>query len=388
MVRKLTCLVLLVWITGLSLTLATPGLAQTGAPEERHRQYLIKYRSADRLGQVEVARMTQREMLRRSQDPTIDKIEIDPRRYRFKRTNALLSSQAPSLQPAHYGRSLIQANQLSPFGAPRTLCIIDSGYDSTHPYLPGEDRVTGMARSGAGRWDHPGDSHGTHIAGIIAALNKNDGRNDLPQGVHAGVGLNLHIVKVFADDQLWVYSSDLIAAVESCAAKGANIISMSLGGARSSTIERDAFANVFAGGALTIAAAGNDGTTSCSYPACYPSVVSVAAVANNKTLASFSQRNKQIELAAPGVKIWSTILGGESAPWSGTSMATPHVSGAAALLWSLHPQCANGAIRNALIQSAEDLGAPGRDTGYGYGLIQVSDADQLLARSGCELSRQ
>ena len=395
MVRKLLRLALLNLLTGFSLTLALPTLVRADEGKEQQRQYLIKYRSTDMPGRLEVARMTMQELHARSQDPAIDKIEIDPRRYRLTSTPTQQLTHQPgdqsphrsALYSAHYGPSLIQANQLSGFGAPRTVCIIDSGYDSTHPNLPGKGRVTGATRSGAGRWDEPGDAHGTHVAGTIAAVNT-QGRNDLPKGIYSGVGLNLHIVRIFADDQLWVYGSDLIAAVEACAAAGANIISMSLGGEQASRIERETFETVFDAGVLSIAAAGNDGSYSCSYPACYSTVVSVAAVDYKKQLASFSQRNKRIELAAPGVKIWSTILDGETAPWSGTSTATPHVSGAAALLWSLHPQCANQDIRKALGDSAEDLGAPGRDSGYGYGLIQVSNADQLLARSGCELNDQ
>jgi len=377
MVRKLARYVLLIWTTGVSLILAAPALAQTDKNETEQWQYIIKYKSVDAPVRLKVARMTQQEMLARLQDPAIDKIEIDPRRYRLTSTITQQSEHSSLHSSVNYGRSLIQATELSLFGAPRTVCIIDSGYDATHPNLPGKDRVTGTARLGAGHWDQPGDAHGTHVAGTIAALHTNGRRNDLSQGIHSGVGLNLHIVKVFADDQLWVYGSDLIAAVEACTNAGANIISMSLGGEVASSIEREAFAHAAEQGALSIAAAGNDGTTSCSYPACYPSVVSVTAVANTKALASFSQRNTHIELAAPGVKIWSTVLAGGAAPWSGTSMATPHVSGAAALLWSLHPQCANHDIRKALAHSAEDLGAPGRDADFGYGLIQVNNADQF-----------
>ena len=135
---------------------------------------------------------------------------------------------------------------------------------------------------------------------------------------------------------------------------------------------------------VSIAAAGNDGDCTCSYPACYDSVISVSAVARNKQHARFSQRNAQVELAAPGVGIWSTVLASDNEPWSGTSMATPFVAGAAALLWSLHPECSNQTIRQAFAGSAQDLGQPGRDPAYGYGLIQVSDADQFLSRQGCE----
>jgi len=370
MVRNVACLAIARIAIGFAVVLglgSQPAKASHSLAAE-NAQYLVKYYSQD----LEVVRMSKREMLKRLRHPAIEKIEIDPRRYRLQAT-----------QKPHYGRSLLQTTQLSPFGAPRTVCVIDSGYDTNHPHLPGLERVTGTARSGAGHWDQPGDSHGTHVAGIIAGVDTHQ-----PRGMQSSVGLNLHIVKVFADDQLWVYGSDLIAAAESCMAAGANIVSMSLGGANASSIEREVFAKAFSNGALLVAAAGNDGNQSCSYPACYESVISVAAVNDNKRLATFSQRNTQVELAAPGVNVWSTVLGGDTEPWSGTSMAAPVVSGAAALLWSLHPLCSNQSIRTALANSAEDLGAPGRDTGFGHGFIQLRKADRLLARTSCEQNNQ
>lgn len=344
-------------------------------------QYIISYQTADRAGQYDVERMTAHQRQLRLLDPTVASIEIDPRRYRL--TPERNQSTERMAQHRHFGGPLIQASKLSPFGTPQKVCIIDSGYDLGHPDLPGPNRVTGNALAGNGRWDKPGDSHGTHVAGVIAALD--NGKDGV--GVHSGLGLSLHIVKLFADDELWAYGSELISAIRSCEMSGANIISMSLGGDEPSSAERNAFATASANGVLLIAAAGNEGNTKCSYPACYESVVSVAAVTRTKQLAYFSQHNKQIELAAPGVNILSTVIGGGTDVWSGTSMATPHVSGAAALLWSLHPQCSNKAIRNALAHSAEDLGRPGRDADYGFGLVQVGDADQLLGRVGCNVTR-
>ena len=83
--------------------------------------------------------------------------------------------------------------------------------------------------------------------------------------------------------------------------------------------------------------------------------MSVAATDSNDNKADFSQWNDQVEIAAPGVGVMSTLPNGQYAAWSGTSMATPHVAGVAALVWSHFPECNNNHIRNALIQSAEDL---------------------------------
>jgi hypothetical protein len=98
--------------------------------------------------------------------------------------------------------------------------------------------------------------------------------------------------------------------------------------------------------------------------------------------ASFSQYNDQVELAAPGVAVLSTVPGNLYEAWSGTSMATPHVSGVAALVWSSDTSLTNAEVRNALQASAHDLGATGKDNYYGYGLVQAKDALDLLGGGG------
>ena len=105
----------------------------------------------------------------------------------------------------------------------------------------------------------------------------------------------------------WAYSSTLVAALDACEDAGADVISMSLGGTFKSKTEDRAFKAAAGRGVLSIAAAGNDGNTLLSYPASYNSVVSVAAIDVNKTLASFSQQNSQVELAAPGVAVLSSV---------------------------------------------------------------------------------
>jgi subtilisin family serine protease len=102
-------------------------------------------------------------------------------------------------------------------------------------------------------------------------------------------------------------------------------------------------------------------------------VISVAAVDADAKLASFSQRNEQVELAAPGVGVLSTVPGGHVA-WNGTSMATPHVSGVAALVWSRNPSATNQQIRNALRSSAFDVWPEGRDDATGFGIVRARPA--------------
>lgn len=377
-------------------------------------------------------------------------------------------------------------------GAGVKVCIIDSGLDAAHPDF------TGVAKSGqndsrSGSWSFDSCGHGTHVAGTIAGAN--DGAGVV--GVSPGA-VSLHIVKVFGGDSEdsgcdWMYSSSLVAALEECKASGAKVVNMSLGGSFKSRFEDAAFAQAYQEGVLSIAAAGNDGNTRNSYPASYASVMSVAAIDASDVVASFSQQNSQVEIAAPGVDVLSSVprgtgrdgtttvdgatytargLGGlgeasgalvdcglagstcagatgkvcliergtytfetkvqncqagggvgaivfNNAPgifgssagaaqgipsvsisgddgailkgkigtsaslavtasdhsfYNGTSMATPHVAGVAALVFAAKPGATPDQVRAALTGSAKDLGAAGRDNAYGYGLVQAKAA--------------
>lgn len=421
-------------------------------------------------------------------NPHVTYIEEDPKRF-------LMSQASP------YGIAMVQADDLSlqPASANRTVCIIDSGYELGHEDLP-SNNVNGTNDSGTGNWYTDENSHGTHVAGTIAAVDNSLG----VVGVFRNENVNIHIIKVF-DAAGWAYSSTLVAAAEDCEAAGANVISMSLGGTFSSNAEDTYFTQADSRGVLSIAAAGNDGNTRHSYPASYDAVVSVAAIDENKVVADFSQQTNQVELAAPGVLVRSSVpmgtgseasvtvgttgiagIGMEGSPtgtasgtlvdcglgesacpggggqvcliqrgnisfaekvqaceagggaaaviynnvagglsgtlgttvtsipslgisdtdgatlsgmtgqsatvvvdagnyayFDGTSMATPHVSGVAALVWSNHTSCTNAQIRSALAATAEDLGTAGRDNAYGWGLVQATAANDYLTANGC-----
>src|SRR3954467_6157990 len=147
---------------------------------------------------------------------------------------------------------------------------------------------------------------------------------------------------------------------------------MSLGGGDSTTLHNAvnyAWAGGGAGGSVVIAAAGNDGNSTVSYPAGYAEVVSVAATDQNDAKASFSNTNADVEVAGPGVNILSTIPGGQYATMSGTSMATPHASGVTGVLWQLNPPSTASAIRSKLDAAVDDLGAAGRDQSFGFGRV-------------------
>ena len=159
---------------------------------------------------------------------------------------------------------------------------------------------------------------------------------------------------------------------------------MSLGGPYYSKLEEEAYETMYNEGFLIIAAAGNEGDCTHSYPASYPTVLSVGAVDSKKRLASFSQCNAQVELVGPGVNVLSTYPNSGYKTLSGTSMATPHLAGVAAEVWAHFPNCTNNQIRNVLIQTAQDLGDGGYDNCFGYGLVQAKAAYDLLKSQGCE----
>ena len=177
-------------------------------------------------------------------------------------------------------------------------------------------------------WNVDRCGHGTHVVGTIAAAM---GNNIGVAGVSPGIN-SLYMVKVFGDDCSWTYSSTLVDAANRCKMAGASIISMSLGGGVKSRTEQSAFDKLYSdSGILSVAAAGNDGNTRKSYPASYPSAILVAAVDATNTVADFSQQNDQVELAAPGVNVLSTVpwLSENSLAVDGTAYHGNHIENAA-----------------------------------------------------------
>lgn len=454
----------------------------------------------------------------------------------MKMVNILNSSADVEYAEPNYKRYFMAQNQ--PWGIAETqsnlvsdsaaanmkVCIIDSGYERANPDLAANN-ANGTNNSGTGNWFENGGSHGTHVAGTIAAINNSEG----VVGIMPNKNVNLHIVKVFNADG-WGYVGELVDAVNTCVTNGAKVVNMSLGGKNSSITEKNALKTAADAGVLLVAASGNSGDTTLSYPASYDSVMSVGAVDQGRQHANFSQFTPQVEVSAPGEAVLSTVAGdgrlgyitlgstvygndsvvpqtrmikqdskfvpkningsangvlgactisGSSyscsnvsgniclaerndnqkkgsypeinpakacadagasgvivysnstrpalqnpfmidptdsavtiptvsvnrvlglqlktklgsnvnlnvvgsqnyAYYNGTSMATPHVTGIAALAWSKNPACTATQVRNALKSTAIDLGAAGRDDKTGFGLVQAKAASDALASS-------
>ena len=250
-------------------------------------------------------------------------------------------------------------------GSGVAVAVIDTGIDSTHPDLAGNVVLyRNYVNPAATAADDEG--HGTHVAGIIAAV-----RNNAAFGAGTAPKATLYAFKVLdstgAGDDAGV-STAIRDAVDLTPCR---IISMSLGGPGSDPALEDAVAHARSMGAIVIAAAGNDGVSTPSYPAAITGVIGVGAVDSANRLASFSNfGSTDLDIVAPGVDILSTLPGGKTASWSGTSMATPFVSGAAALVWAARPSLDAAAVTDLLLTTAQDLGAAGIDQSYGHGLVR------------------
>ena len=252
------------------------------------------------------------------------------------------------------------------------LCIIDSGLDLTHEDLQG----ISVTSADGGNVAYDGCSHGTHVTGTIVA-NAN-GFGSL--GVYPGAKILL--IKVWSGSNCgWTYASSIAAAANACYQKGAKVVTFSGGGGSYSSSEESAFSNLSQKGVLIFVAAGNSGNNQYSYPASYPSVISVAATDNNYNRASFSQYNNQVDISAPGVDVWSTVYRGY-AYYSGTSMACPFASGITFRLWNEFPTYTSNDIKSAILNMATDLGQYGRDDTFGNGFIRYWGAYSYLTWLG------
>lgn len=256
------------------------------------------------------------------------------------------------------------------------VAILDTGVDYDHPDLAGN--IAGGINYAGGWWKDGSTNkaywddkygHGSYCAGIVAALNNNIGV------VGVAPGARLWAVKVLGDNG-YGYISDIIQGIEWCVDNGMDIASMSFGAAEYSESLANACNAACNAGVLLVAAAGNEKGGPVIYPAAYKSVIAVSATNTNDVIADFSSTGPEVELAAPGVDIKSTYTNGQYAIGSGTSMACPHVAGAAALAWAADPSLTAEQLRIRLQQTAEDLGAAGRDNLYGYGLVNAAAAAQ------------
>lgn len=310
--------------------------------------------------------------------------------------------------PVYGGIQMEKAWEISK-GAGVTVAIVDTGiaYENYQEswwrkyeqapdlaqtcFVPGYDFVNNDT--------HPNDDsspgHGTHVAGTVAQSTNNG------LGV-AGVAFNacLMPVKVLGSTGSGSYAN-VADGIRWAVDNGAKVINLSLGGSSPSDTLKNAVAYAYNNGVTVIAAAGNDGKSSLNYPAAYDDyVIAVGATRYDETLSYYSSYGSSLDLVAPGgdlnVDQNSDGYGDgvlqqtyEKSGWrgyswgyyfmSGTSMAAPHVAGTAALVISKGVASTPDEVRIALEKTAEDLGTPGRDNTYGWGLVNAAAALQWTA---------
>jgi len=281
--------------------------------------------------------------------------------------------------------SLVQSSGNT--GAGRKIAILDSGYNYNHPelsssYLGGKDFVNND--------NDPMDdnNHGSHVAGIITA----DGIDPKAKGAAPNAGI---VSAKVLDAQGSGYFSDSVAAIYWAVdgpdgvygtgdEAGVDAISMSLGSSSpyvyKSTCDtvmpdmKTAIDYARSKGVLVVVAAGNSGNAGVSIPGCISSATTVGAVDKLDKIASFSGRGSSVDVTAPGVSLWSSVLGTNYASYSGTSMATPVVSGTVALIKAAHPGYSASQTETSLTKTAKDLGKAGKDNNFGYGRVDAQAA--------------
>ncbi len=253
-------------------------------------------------------------------------------------------------------------------GAGVKVAVIDTGIDLTHPDLQANIKG-GYNAIDPSKSANDDNGHGSHVAGIIAAVDNTAGVIGVaPQA-------SLYAVKAL-DSGGSGYWSDIIEGVQWSVSNGMQVINMSLGAKSAPGALHDAIIAAYNSGIVIVAAAGNSGPKpgSVMYPAKYAEVIAVAATDSKDAVPKFSSRGPEVEIAAPGASVYSTYKNGGYATLSGTSMASPHVAGAAALVIASGRASGANSVRTILQTTADEKGTAGRDSLYGYGLLDAQEA--------------
>jgi subtilisin family serine protease len=315
-------------------------------------------------------------------NPNVLRVDDDVVVEALVREESVRVSKASSPQPVEtlpWGVDRIDAEKVWPLGNtadPIKVGVLDTGISNRHsdllPNVKGGINTINPLKS----WNDD-NGHGSHVAGIIAAVD-----NDIGV-IGVGPAIDLYAIKVLGANGSG-YLSDVIEGIDWAIAHNMQVINMSLGTSSDIQSFHDAVASAKNAGIVAVAAAGNSGGA-VSFPAAYPEVIAVSATDENNTLAPWSSRGPEVDLAAPGVNIYSTYKGTFYATLSGTSMAAPHVAGSAALVLNTpvgaYDANANGKwdpdeVQKKLQDKATDLGAFGFDPLYGWGLVNAFAATQ------------
>ncbi|MBA2291727.1 MAG: S8 family serine peptidase [Gemmatimonadales bacterium] len=322
------------------------------------------------------ATVTDQQLAALVQDPNVELVEPD-----------VLVTLADDRSMASIGEAWATRSETTPWGVGRVgapqawgagntgvgtrVGIIDSGIDNNHPDLSiggGFDFVSGSSSPTA--WNDniaACNGHGTHVAGITAAMQNNQ------YVVGVAPGATVFALKVFevVSGSCSSWSSNQIAAINWAITNRLDVVNLSLASSTGLTAYQNAIDAATAAGVVVVAATGNNGATTITFPARYNNVIAVAALDANDGRASFSNAGPEVWVAAPGVGIVSTMPGASTGSKSGTSMAAPHVAGLVALMRAANPSWTVARIRDEFRQGALDVEATGFDQQTGHGLARA-----------------
>ncbi len=254
-----------------------------------------------------------------------------------------------------------------------TIAILDTGIDPAHLDL--KDKIL-KGYNVTTDTDDVSDKHGhgTHVAGIAAALTNN------VTGI-AGVSWKSNILPVKVLNEAGEGTSYEVAkGIYWAVDHGADVINMSLGDYNHSDILYDAVKYAYDHNVVLVSASGNDNVEEPMYPSKYDEVLAVAAVDESRNRAFFSNYGQHVDISAPGEHIPSSYPNNNYIVMSGTSMASPHVAGLAALIRSLRPDLSNNEVYKVIAETAKDLGTKGHDPYYGFGEIDIAKSLEAIIK--------
>ncbi|UVC11913.1 S8 family serine peptidase [Rhizobium sp. TH2] len=245
-------------------------------------------------------------------------------------------------------------------GPAQPIGLIDTQINTAHPSLAAS-RITSMPLI-EGEAERSGAKHGTAVAALL--VGKGDVTGLLP-------GWELIAVDAFRKGDI-AAGLDLVRAIDILASREIGVINMSLSGPDNALLHK-VIADAQAREIVLVAAAGNDGPRAKPvYPAAYPNVIAVTAVDHNKRIYRRAAQGGHIDIAAPGVNVWTAASVSGQRPRNGTSFAAPFVTAAVALIKANNPGFSNEEVRIVLENQTDDLGTPGRDDVFGWGLLDIS----------------
>ncbi len=276
-------------------------------------------------------------------------------------------------QKIPWGVERIRATSLDCTGKGVKIGVIDTGINTRHPDL--YRNIKGGVRTLDYGWDYLDDNnHGTHVAGIIGAADNSIGV--------LGVAPESSIYSIKAlDENGKGYLSDIIEGLEWAMENGIDIVNMSIGANATNESFTEAIKAASAAGLIMVASAGNNGPNmdTVTYPARYKETIAVAASDRENRIADFSSRGREVDLAAPGVDIDSTLKSGFYGRMSGTSMAAPHIAGVIALSCQVNGKLSPEEAKDHLMRSSEPL-SDIPTASQGAGLINARKAIEKIKR--------